>query len=82
MINGKFKTMKPGQAWLVKRGRELWLKVVFRAEVELREPNGRVLAIDINENNITIASPSGFRQIRTAYFLKRRKNPGVRQRKG
>jgi len=76
----KFKAMRPGQAWLVKRGRELWLKVVFRTEVELREPNGRVLAIDVNENNITIASPGGFRQIRTgerpirvAYFLKRRK---------
>ncbi len=76
----KFKAMRPGQAWLVKRGRELWLKVVFRTEVELREPNGRVLAIDVNENNITIASPSGFRQIRTgerpirvAYFLKRRR---------
>ena len=76
----KFKAIRPGQAWLVKRGRELWLKVVFRTEVELREPNGRVLAIDVNENNITIASPSGFRQIRTgerpirtAYFLKRRK---------
>ena len=76
----KFKAMRPGQAWLVKRGRELWLKVVFSVEVELREPNGRVLAIDVNENNITIASPSGFRQIRTgerpirtAYFLKRRK---------
>jgi len=39
--------------------------VVFRTEVELREPNGRVLAIDINENNITIASPGGFKQIRT-----------------
>ena len=76
----KFKAMRPGQAWLVRRGRELWLKVVFRTEVELREPNGRVLAIDVNENNITVASPSGFRQVRTgerpirvAYFLKRRK---------
>ncbi|RLG81558.1 MAG: hypothetical protein DRO09_01880 [Thermoprotei archaeon] len=76
----KFKAMRPGQAWLVKRGRELWLKVVFKTEVRLKEPNVRVLAIDINENNVTIASPSGFRQIRTgerpirvAYFLKRRR---------
>ena len=76
----KFKTMKPGQGWLVKRGHELWLKVVFRKVVELREPNGRALAIDVNENNVTIASPNGFKQIitrerpiRTAYFLKRRR---------
>ncbi len=76
----KFETMKLGQGWLVKRGHELWLKVVFRKVVELREPNGRALAIDVNENNVTIAFPNGFKQIitrerpiRTAYFLKRRR---------
>ena len=76
----KFRDMKLAQAWLVKRDGRLWLKAVFRKVVELREPNGRALAVDVNENNITIASPNGFKQIttrerpvRTAYFLKRRK---------
>ena len=76
----KFKDMSMGQAWLVKRGEYLWLKVVFRKTAKLKEPNGRALAIDLNENNITIASSGGFKQvitherpIRTAYFLKRSK---------
>jgi len=76
----KFRDMRLGQAWLVRRNGELWLKAVFRRRVKLKEPNGRALAIDVNENNITIASPNSFKQIitrerpiRTAYFLKRRR---------
>ena len=76
----RFRDWKVGQAWLVKRGEELWLKLVFSKVVKLKEPNGKALAVDVNENNVTIASPRGFRQIttrerpiRTAYFLKRRK---------
>jgi len=76
----KFRDMKLGQAWLIRRNGELWLKAVFRKCAELKEPNGRALAIDVNENNVTIASPNGFKQIitherpvRTAYFLKRRR---------
>ena len=76
----KFRDMRLGQAWLIKRDGRLWLKAVFRKVVQLREPNGRALAIDVNENNVTIASPNGFKQIitrerpiRTAYFLKRRR---------
>ena len=76
----KFRDMRLGQAWLVRRNGELWLKAVFRRRVKLKEPNGKALAIDVNENNITIASPNSFKQIitrerpiRTAYFLKRRR---------
>ena len=76
----RFRDWSVGQAWLVKRGGDIYLKVVFKRIVELRETNGRALAIDINENNITLASPSGFKEIttherpiRTAYFLKRRR---------
>jgi putative transposase len=76
----RFRDWSIGQAWLVKRGGSIFLKVVFRKVVKLRDPNGRALAIDLNENNITLASPSGFkgiitheRPIRTAYFLKRRR---------
>jgi putative transposase len=76
----KFKEMKVGQAWLVKTEDGFYLKVVFSKTVELVEPNGRAIAVDINENNVTFGSTervrnikTGERAIRTAYFLKRRR---------
>jgi len=75
----KFKEMKIGQAWLVK-GEDLYLKVVFSKVVEVAEMDGKALAIDVNENNITFGTlehvenrETKERAIRTAYFLKRRK---------
>jgi len=68
----KFKEMKVGQAWLVKREDCLYLKVVFSRTVELAELNGKAIAVDINENNI-VNIRTGERAIRTAYFLKRRR---------
>jgi len=76
----RFKRGRVGQAWVVRRGPEYYLKVVFRFEVELRELDGRVLGVDVNENNVTVAWDGGAEQIktgersmRTAYFLKRRR---------
>ena len=76
----KFKEMKVGQAWLVKRENGLYLKVVFSKIVELLELNDKAIAVDINENNIVFSSGNdttnirtGERVIRTTYFLKRRK---------
>jgi len=76
----KFKEMKVGQAWLVKRENSLYLKVVFSKIVELLELNDKAIAVDINENNIVFGSENditnirtGERVIRTTYFLKRRK---------
>jgi putative transposase len=76
----KFKGMKVGQAWLVKTESGFYLKVVFSKTVELAEPNGRAIAVDINENNVAFGSTelvrnikTGERTIRTAYFLKRRR---------
>ncbi len=77
----KFKGMKAGQAWLVKKGKDgLYLKAVFSKTVELVEPDGKAIAVDVNENNVAFGSEervrnikTGERAIRTAYFLKRRK---------
>ena len=76
----KFKYMRIGQAWLVKRGNDLYLKVVFSKIVELLEPNDKAIAVDINENNVVFGSENNItnirteeRVIRTTYFLKRRK---------
>ena len=75
----KFKDWKVGQAWLVKRTDGIYLNVVFSKEVEIRTCRD-VIGVDVNENNVTIATNQNFikletreRVIRTAYFLKRRK---------
>ena len=76
----KFKEMKVGQAWLVKKEDGFYLKAVFSRAVELTEVNGKAIAVDINENNVAFGSEKHVdnketreRAIRTAYFLKRRR---------
>jgi len=76
----KFKDMRVGQAWLVKRGREYYLNVVFSKIVESKKPDGKASAVDVNGNNITFGTKESIAQretrercIRTAYFLKRRR---------
>lgn len=76
----KFKQMKPGQAWLLKKDDGFYLKVVFSRTVGIVEPNEKAMAVDINENNVVFGSEecisivrTGERVIRTAYFLKRRR---------
>ena len=73
----KFRDWKVCQAWLVKRSNGIYLNVVFSRNVGI-ERSKDVIGIDINENNITIATTTGFvrfetmeREIRTAYFVKR-----------
>ena len=76
----KFKDWKVGQAWLVKTSKGVLINVVFSKEVEIREPKAFV-GVDLNENNVTLALPNGEfvqiitheREIRTGYFVKRRK---------
>ncbi len=76
----KFKGWKVGQAWLVKTPKGVFINVVFSKEVEIREPKAFV-GVDLNENNVTLALPNGEfvqiitheREIRTGYFVKRRK---------
>jgi len=75
----KFKNWKIGQAWLVKKGSEVFLNVVFSKNIEIDYCRD-VIGVDVNENNITIALFDGFKKkttreknIRIAYFLKRRK---------
>jgi len=76
--HGKFKEWKAGQAWLIRRNDEVYLNVVFSRDVEIRECED-VIGVDVNENNITIATNQFIRfetkekEIRTAYFVKRRK---------
>ncbi|MGC8937348.1 MAG: IS200/IS605 family accessory protein TnpB-related protein, partial [Candidatus Methanomethylicaceae archaeon] len=72
--------MKVGEAWLVRRADGCYLKVVFSKTVELLEPNGKAIAVDVNENNVAFGSINNTinlktkeRAIRTAYFLKRRR---------
>ena len=76
----KFENMRVGQAWLVKKNNEYYLKFVFRRMVKLKESDGKALAVDVNENNITFGAEARITQlkrrercIRTAYFLKRRR---------
>ena len=59
----KFRGWKTGQAWLVKKEGELYLKVVFSRNVKIR-CHENVLGVDVNENNITVASPEGFHKVR------------------
>ncbi|WP_456452324.1 RNA-guided endonuclease InsQ/TnpB family protein, partial [Thermococcus sp.] len=76
----KFGNWKVGQAWLVRTPRGVFLNVVFSKEVEVTEPKAFV-GVDLNENNVTLSLPNGEfvqiitheREIRTGYFLKRRK---------
>ncbi|MEG9193950.1 MAG: transposase [Candidatus Methanoglobus sp.] len=75
----KFKEMKIGQAWLVKREDGLHLKAVFSKVVEVAM-DGKAVAVDVNENNIAFGTAERVenretkeRAIRTAYFLKRRR---------
>ncbi|WP_456398660.1 RNA-guided endonuclease InsQ/TnpB family protein, partial [Palaeococcus sp. (in: euryarchaeotes)] len=76
----KFKGWKVGQAWLVKTPKGVFINVVFSKEVEMKEPEAFV-GVDLNENNVTLSLPNGEfvqiitheREIRTGYFLKRRR---------
>ena len=76
----KFKGWKVGQAWLVRTLKGVFINVVFSKEVEVREPEAFV-GIDLNENNVTLSLPNGEfvqiitheREIRSGYFVKRRK---------
>ncbi|NJE62103.1 RNA-guided endonuclease TnpB family protein [Thermococcus sp. 21S7] len=76
----RFKDWKVGQAWLVRTPKGLFLNVVFSKEVEVKEPKAFV-GVDLNENNVTLSLPNGEfiqiitheREIRTGYFVKRRK---------
>ncbi len=74
----KFKEWKVGQAWLVKRGDYVYLNVVFSKNIEIRDCKD-VIGVDVNENNVTIATNHSLvlfetreRVVRTAYFLKRK----------
>jgi putative transposase len=69
-----------GEAWLVKAEDGYYLKVVFSKTVETVEPNGRAVAVDVNENNVAFGTMERVmnvetkeRIVRTAYFLKRRR---------
>ena len=76
----RFKDWKVGQAWLVKTPKGVFLNVVFSKEVEVKEPKTFV-GVDLNENNVTLSLPNGEfvqivtheREIRTGYYVKRRK---------
>ena len=76
----KFNDWKVGQAWLVRTPKGVFLNVVFSKEVEIKEPKAFV-GVDLNENNVTLALPNGEfvqiitheREIRTGYFVKRRR---------
>ena len=76
----KFKGWKVGQAWLVRTLKGVFINVVFSKEVEVREPEAFV-GVDLNENNVTLSLSNGEfvqiitheREIRTGYFLKRRR---------
>ncbi|WP_042698286.1 RNA-guided endonuclease InsQ/TnpB family protein [Thermococcus sp. PK] len=76
----KFREWKIGQAWLVKNPKGVFLHVVFSKEVEVRESKA-VVGVDLNENNVTLSLPDGNfiqiitheKEIRTGYFVKRRK---------
>ncbi|AFK22581.1 RNA-guided endonuclease TnpB family protein [Pyrococcus sp. ST04] len=76
----KFKGWRIGQAWLIKTPKGVFVNVVFSKEVEVGEPKAFV-GVDLNENNVTLSLPNGEfvqiitheREIRTAYYLKRRR---------
>jgi putative transposase len=76
----KFRDMRQREAYLVKRSNGCFLNIAFIKDVELREPNGKALGIDLNENNVTFGEKENIiqvetkeRAIRTAYCLKRRR---------
>jgi putative transposase len=76
----KFKGMKQREAYLVRRGNEYYINISFIKEVEVKEPDGKAMGIDLNENNVTFGDSdrvyqvkTGEREIRTAYYLKRRR---------
>ena len=76
----KFRGMKAGEAWLVKSEDGYYLKVAFSKTVETAELNGKAIAVDVNENNVSFGTMERVmnvetkeRAIRTAYFLKRRR---------
>ncbi|NJE09401.1 RNA-guided endonuclease TnpB family protein [Thermococcus sp. MAR1] len=76
----RFKDWEVGQAWLVRTPKGVFLNAVFSKEVEVEEPKAFV-GVDLNENNVTLSLPNGKfvqiitheREIRTGYFVKRRK---------
>ena len=76
----KFRDWKVGQAWLIKTPKGVFINVVFSKEVEIGEPFA-FIGVDLNENNVTLALPNGEfvqiitheREIRTGYFVKRKK---------
>ncbi|ALV63350.1 Transposase [Thermococcus sp. 2319x1] len=76
----KFESWRVGQAWLVKTPEGVFINVVFSREVEVGEPE-TLVGVDLNENNVTLSLPNGGfvqiitheREIRTGYFVKRRK---------
>ena len=76
----RFKDWKVRQAWLVKMPKGIFLNVVFSKEVEVSELKAFV-GVDLNENNVTLSLPNGEfvqiitheREIRTGYYVKRRK---------
>ena len=76
----KFRDWRIGQAWLLRTRRGVFINVVFSKEVEVRDPRD-FIGVDLNENNVTISLPNGEfiqiitheREIRTGYYVKRRK---------
>ncbi len=65
---------------MIKASKGFFLNVAFSREGRVGEPL-TLVGVDLNENNVTLAFPNGEfiqiitheREIRTAYFLKRRK---------
>jgi len=55
----KFRDWKIGQAWLVNRDDKIYLNVVFSKNVKIRDCRD-VIGVDVNENNITIATNQNF----------------------
>ena len=76
----RFKNWKVGRVWLVRTPKGVFVNVVFSKEVMINEPKSFV-GVDLNENNVTLSLPNGEflqiitheREIRTGYFVKRRK---------
>ena len=76
----KFKDMKAGEAWILRKNNEFYLNICFSKTVKLMEQDNKAIAVDINENNVAFGSTEGIvnfkteeRAIRTAYFLKRKR---------
>jgi len=75
----RFGDWKVGQAWLIRTPKGFFINVVLSKMVELRDPVDFV-GVDLNENNVTLALPNEFVQIkthektiRTGYFVKRKR---------